>query len=295
MTSVQDISGGNNNGNNGNNGNLIPSLIPVPSSSYFKLGSLTRRHSVIGCIGYEFANPQKEKEEEKEKEKEENICSICLEKQENGQKNNIATTPCGHTFCLSCLISHLKYNNSCPLCRAPIEENAKKIVTPISYDDGVMLLNHELTSLTVEQDIERFVQNAIEISGNSQTDGSNVSSIVDDLMTMVANFGFNLLYDTVCHQMHGEENVDPEWQYEMYGSDSDSEGDEGDEGDEEEDGDGDSDSEDGDSDSEDGDSDSDSDSEDGDSDSDSEDGDSDSEVWANKYQLPSVELDGLDG
>ena len=287
MTAIQDIIiGGNNNGNNSNNnsnnGNLFPSLIPVPSSSYFKLGSLTRRHSVIGCIGYEFANPQKEKEEEKEKEK--NTCSICLEEQENGQKNNIATTPCGHTFCLSCLISHLKYNNSCPLCRAPIEENAKKIVTPISYDDGVMLLNHELTSLNIEQDIERFVQNAIEIAGNSQTDGSNVSSIVDDLMTMVANFGFNLLYDTVCHQMHGEENVDPEWQYEMYGSDSDSdsEGGEGSEGGEyDDDSDGDSDSEDGDSD-------------DGD-DSDSEDGSEDGEVWANKYQLPSVEIDGLDG
>ena len=288
MTSVQDISGGNNgnnNSNNGNNGNLIPSLIPVPSSSYFKLGSLTRRHSVIGCIGYEFANPQKEKDEEKEKEK--NTCSICLEEQENGQKNNIATTPCGHTFCLSCLISHLKYNNSCPLCRAPIEENTKKIVTPISYDDGVMLLNHELTSLNIEQDVERFVQNAIEISGNSQTDGSNVSSIVDDLMTMVANFGFNLLYDAVCHQAHGEENVDPEWQYEMYGSDSDSdsEGGEGSEGGEYDDDD-DSNSDDSDDDSDDSNSD--------DSDGDSDDSDSDDEVWANKYQLPSVELE-LDG
>ena len=296
MTAIQDITSRNNdnngnnsnNSNNSNNGNLIPSLIPVPSSSYFKLGSLTRRHSVIGCIGYEFANPQKEKEEEKEeekekeKEKEENICSICLEEQESGQKNNIATTPCGHTFCLSCLISHLKYNNSCPLCRAPIEENAKKIVTPISYDDGVMLLNHELTSLHIEEDVERIVQNAIEIAGNSQTDGSNVSSIVDDLMTMVANFGFNLLYDAVCHMNNGEENVDPEWQYEMYGSDSDSDS----EGNEEEDGDGDSDS-----DSDEGDE-SDGDSEDGDSDS--EDGDQ-SDVWANKYQLPSIELDGLDG
>ena len=140
-----------------------------------------------------------------------------------------------------------------------------------------MLLNHELTSLNIEADVERFVQNAIEISGNSQTDGSNVSSIVDDLMTMVANFGFNLLYDTVCHQAHGEENVDPEWQYEMYGSDSDSdsdsEGGEGSEGGEYDDDDSESDE---------------GDQSDGD-DSDSEDGE---EVWANKYQLPSVEIDG---
>ena len=133
-----------------------------------------------------------------------------------------------------------------------------------------MLLNHELTSLNIEQDVERFVQNAIEISGNSQTDGSNVSSIVDGLMTMVASFGFNLLYDAVCHMHNGEENVDPEWHYEMYGSDSDSdsEGGEGSEGGEYDD----------------------------DSDGDSEDGDNrDSEVWANKYQLPSVEIDSLNG
>jgi hypothetical protein len=198
---------------------------------------LTRRHSIIGCIGFEFANPspqlfeedkeeykQKEDKEEcskKEEQKEENSCAICLEQQEREQTKNLATTPCGHTFCLTCLLSHLKHNNTCPLCRAPIEENSKKPAAPISYDEGVMLLNYELTSLRIEEDIEQFVQNAIEIAGNSQTDGSNVRSVIDDLMTMVASFGFNLLYDALCHMHHGEENVDPEWQYEMNGSSED--------------------------------------------------------------------------
>ena len=234
MTAVQEFygSGNNNNGNN-NNIDIIP-IIPAPN--YFKLGSLTRRHSVIGCIGYEYANPpQKEEEEEEEKttkeeQKEEtkNSCAICLEQQEHDQTKNLATTPCGHTFCLTCLLGHLKYNNSCPLCRAPIEENAKKIVTPISYDDGVMLLNHELTSLRIEENIQEQVDALIEISGNPQTDGSNVSSIVDELMVMVASFGFNLLYDAVCHMQNGEENIDPEWQYEMYGSEDDESGDDDD-------------------------------------------------------------------
>ena len=228
MTAVQHNYGSGNINSNNNSNNIIGTNTPVPPPvlpNYFKLGSLTRRHSVIGCIGYEFANPQKE--EEKEEEKEENICSICLEKQECEQTKNLATTPCGHQFCLTCLLGHLKYNNSCPLCRAPIEENAKKPAAHISYDDGVMLLNYELGSLRIEEEIEQFVQNAIEIAGNSQTDGSNVSSVVDDLMTMVASFGFNLLYDAVCHMHHGEENVDPEWHYEMYGSDSESGDDEG--------------------------------------------------------------------
>ena len=235
MTDIIINSGNNNGNNNGNNVNNI---------DYFKLGSLTRRHSIIGCIGFEFANPspqlfeedkeeykQKEDKEEcskkenkecskKEEQKEENSCAICLEQQEREQTKNLATTPCGHTFCLTCLLSHLKHNNTCPLCRAPIEENSKKPAAPISYDEGVMLLNYELTSLRIEEDIEQFVQNAIEIAGNSP-DGSNVRSVIDDLMTMVASFGFNLLYDALCHMHHGEENVDPEWQYEMNGSSED--------------------------------------------------------------------------
>ena len=240
MTAVQEFYGSGNNNNNGNGNNSNIDIIPIiPIPNYFKLGSLTRRHSVIGCIGYEYANPpQKEEKEEKEeetKEKEEekpkNSCAICLEQQEHDQTKNLATTPCGHTFCLTCLLGHLKYNNSCPLCRAPIEENAKKIVTPISYDDGVMLLNHELTSLRIEENIQEQVDALIEISGNPQTDGSNVSSIVDELMVMVASFGFNLLYDAVCHMQNGEENVDPEWQYEMYGSDDDESGDDDDQDD----------------------------------------------------------------
>ena len=288
MTAVQEFYGSgnnNNNGNgNGNNSNIVDIIPIIPAPNYFKLGSLTRRHSVIGCIGYEYANPpQKEEKEEKEeetkekeeetKEKEEekpkNSCAICLEQQEHDQTKNLATTPCGHTFCLTCLLGHLKYNNSCPLCRAPIEENAKKIVTPISYDEGVMLLNHELTSLRIEENIQEQVDALIEISGNPQTDGSNVSSIVDELMVMVASFGFNLLYDAVCHMQNGEENIDPEWQYEMYGSEDES-GDDNDDDDDE--------------------------SEESNlttisSSDDDDDDNEDDKVWGDMYQLPPVDID----
>ena len=135
-----------------------------------------------------------------------------------------------------------------------------------------MLLNYELSSLRIEEEIEQFVQNAIEIAGNSQTDGSNVSSVVDDLMVMVANFGFNLLYDAVCHMQNGEENVDPEWQHEMYGSDSESGDDEGS-----------SDSGDDDDESE------------GNlttisSIDDDEDNEDEDKVWGNMYQLPPIDI-----
>ena len=51
-------------------------------------------------------------------------CSICLE-EINTNKNN-TVTKCGHKFCSSCIFSHLKISNLCPLCREPLTEPNKK-------------------------------------------------------------------------------------------------------------------------------------------------------------------------
>jgi hypothetical protein len=220
------------------------SLTAASCEQYFKLGSATRRYSVIGCNGYEIANPTEnnnvvetkdattststsvfvveEKEKEKEKETSASTCAICME--DVGQKN-AASTECGHTFCLSCLLSQLKHSNSCPLCRTPIDQNAKKVLKPLSYSDGISLLDHELTSLRILEDVEQYVQNAIEISTNPQTDGHNVQMVVEDLMNLFTVFGFNLLFDTVSYANGGEHNMDQEWIVEMYGDDDDSDSD----------------------------------------------------------------------
>ena len=203
----------------------------VSCDNYFKLGSKTRRYSIIGCIGYEHANPPCKKfdhvvdaatstccdcDDDENDENEVKKCAICME--DVGQKN-AASTECGHTFCLSCLLSQLKHSNSCPLCRTPIDQNAKKVLKPLSYSDGISLLDHELTSLRILEDVEQYVQNAIEISANPQTDGNNVQMVVEDLMNLFTVFGFNLLYDTVSYANGGEHNVDQEWVVEMYGDD----------------------------------------------------------------------------
>jgi hypothetical protein len=218
------------------------SLTAASCEQYFKLGTVTRRYSVIGCNGYEIANPTENNNvdnnvvetkdattstspstpvlvEEKEKETcAASTCAICME--DVGQKN-AASTECGHTFCLSCLLSQLKHSNSCPLCRTPIDQNAKKVLKPLSYSDGISLLHHELTSLRILEDVEQYVQNAIEISANPQTDGHNVQVVVEDLMNLFTVFGFNLLFDTVSYANGGEHNMDQEWIVEMYGDDDD--------------------------------------------------------------------------
>ena len=67
-----------------------------------------------------YRKQQREKEQVKESYEEEN-CPICLD--EFGKKpNNQSMTECGHKFCTSCLMQHLRKNNSCPCCRTQLLE-----------------------------------------------------------------------------------------------------------------------------------------------------------------------------
>ena len=44
-------------------------------------------------------------------------CPICIN---TLTETNICKTKCNHSYCLSCLLDHLTYNNTCPLCRSVI-------------------------------------------------------------------------------------------------------------------------------------------------------------------------------
>jgi hypothetical protein len=213
------------------------SLSPNACAKYLKLGSSTRRYSVIGCIGYENASPScipgiVETVETVEIgvgtstcDDGDNTCAICLECFDSGAgcapQKNIATTECGHTFCLSCLLKNLHTSNLCPLCRAPVEQNVKRVLKPLSYSEGIGLLDHELNALRISEDVEQFVQNAMEISSQPNTTGQNVEDVIGDIMTMVTNFGFNLLFDATLHTTGSEEHMDEEWIIQMYDDDDD--------------------------------------------------------------------------
>lgn len=47
-------------------------------------------------------------------------CSICMN---SISTKNVCTTNCNHSFCLSCILTHLNTNTNCPLCREFIYEN----------------------------------------------------------------------------------------------------------------------------------------------------------------------------
>lgn len=203
-------------------------LSPISCDDYFKLGSKMRRYSVIGCIGYEHANPCPYVHEkvdvavgcDYDQSGGDITCAICLESLGSSvvgaSQKNVATTECGHTFCLSCLLSNLRMSNVCPLCRTPIEKDVKHVLKPLSYMDGIGLLDHELNGLRILEEVEEFVQNAMEISSQPNTNGQNVQDVVADLMNMVTNFGFNLLYDATLHASGSEQHMDQDWLIQMY-------------------------------------------------------------------------------
>lgn len=218
-------------------------LSPNSCGKYFRLGSTTRRHSVIGCLGYENADPcpypyAKVVDTSEigvgtnDDNDECNVsCAICLDALTStcgvgcAPQKNIATTECGHTFCLSCLLKNLRTSNLCPLCRAPIEKDVKNVLKPLSYSEGIQLLNHELNGLDIYNNVEHFVQDALDISNHSNqpnTNGQNVQDVIDGVVNMVTNFGFNLLFDATLHTNGGEErHMDEEWIIQMYNDDSD--------------------------------------------------------------------------
>jgi len=46
-------------------------------------------------------------------------CPICMEPLGNGNATT-CTTPCGHRFCMQCLVTHQQTKSNCPLCRADL-------------------------------------------------------------------------------------------------------------------------------------------------------------------------------
>jgi hypothetical protein len=51
-------------------------------------------------------------------------CPICIN---TLTETNICKTKCNHSYCLSCLLEHLTYNDTCPLCRSVIFNFIKKV------------------------------------------------------------------------------------------------------------------------------------------------------------------------
>lgn len=83
-------------------------------------------------------------------------CAICMESM--NKNNNFAKTSCGHSFCLSCLVTSLKNNNTCPLCRTNIEEVSPQPSNPaLSMEECVDIIKDELDMFPIEDHLQSIM------------------------------------------------------------------------------------------------------------------------------------------
>ena len=166
----------------------------------------TKPNQEVEFVDKKEHNKEHEKENKKEHEKDE--CAICMDNLNPGK--NFAKTNCGHSFCLTCLVQALKQKNTCPLCRAKIEEEnpQKNKVSILTLEEGIDLVSEELDIFAYDDYLD-----AIRLFDNP---GATIKS-------MLRVFSIGLIKSVISHQ---EEEDDEEASYDDDDLDVDSDGEE---------------------------------------------------------------------
>ena len=110
-----------------------------------------------GKGGCEDKGEDKGKGEDKKELKKENCshygeCTICMDELDGSK--NFAKTNCEHSFCLTCLIQALKNNNTCPLCRANIENEKPRKTNALTFEEGVEMIKEEMDTFNLQDHVE---------------------------------------------------------------------------------------------------------------------------------------------
>lgn len=77
-------------------------------------------------------------------------CPIC---KETLNEMNFCKTKCGHSYCLTCIMEHLKNDNRCPLCRVQlcnITYTENEVEHVYIYEiNGILRLNYNLKIILI--------------------------------------------------------------------------------------------------------------------------------------------------
>ena len=87
--------------------------------------------------------------------KAEDECAICLQ---TLTKKNIAVTPCGHSFCFSCIAENLNISKTCPMCRDRIAPEAKKKTITDEEFESIIYQNFDDASSILETSMVEDLQ-----------------------------------------------------------------------------------------------------------------------------------------
>ena len=138
-------------------------------------------------------------------------CAICLEPL---KAKNLAVTPCGHSFCFSCIAENLSRSKKCPLCRTGLAKDTKEKIEPISdwemidrSRDSARWAAQEMLELIREEDQEPNDNADDAISDAVSESGSNVRRDLDEIDGDENSAGFDFGEpDEVSPSTHQEAN-----------------------------------------------------------------------------------------
>jgi hypothetical protein len=104
-------------------------------------------------------------------------CPICYEPintvshdgKELKPRPNVTTTPCGHSFCFTCLSKHLENKNKCPICRKKLLKRPN--LKPVSVYEGCYIINKKIDEHLVNE-IDKLIMSSADLRDSSILLGS---------------------------------------------------------------------------------------------------------------------------
>mmetsp|Transcript_30903 Transcript_30903/g.43069 ORF Transcript_30903/g.43069 Transcript_30903/m.43069 type:complete len:278 (-) Transcript_30903:413-1246(-) len=103
-------------------------------------------------------------------------CTVCQENYQIGDK--ITHLPCGHTFHRECVIQWLKQKNSCPLCRAKIDNGDDKKIEGgvLKTDDASEEKDNQLRQIEGNSPTIAWIDSKV---GEGKSDTSNPNQVTN--------------------------------------------------------------------------------------------------------------------
>ena len=142
-----------------------------------------------------FTNKNKNKNKNK-KMNINNECCICLEMI---QQINSCITPCGHSFCFTCMVKNLDMSNSCPYCRTILKESVISEINQVSEDEE---------DYTTEEDNEDDENESEGESVDEDPYANCRTNAIEILVEKVENKGYTIMdILSYCFDLYSNKNV----------------------------------------------------------------------------------------
>ena len=121
-------------------------------------------------------------------------CCICFQQFTVLEKLNISITKCHHSFCTSCLIKTMKYDNKCPLCRTILRSPTKMITMTPSVSNLIIEQELQFYDEYISESLNYIINTLQYYIDKKKLDSSVINQIHIDMKTVFQNFGMGICF-----------------------------------------------------------------------------------------------------